>query len=236
MLVLGFTALFFECLGYIVRIITVNRPEKGDYIVSLLLILLAPILTAYVNYSVTGKMLELADKKVGGMAPVWIARIFVTSDIATFLIQGIGGAMTISDNSTVVTAGKNVVTAGLAVQLASFCLFIFIVLSIQFREQYELKQRAISHKIFWGIHLTMLMLIVRTVYRLIQFQSGPTGYCTVHEWTFYVFDSSAMVIAFIVYSWPDWHFGRCFNLLQKDFPTKMQGINDGPDGVLANIA
>jgi hypothetical protein len=237
MLMLGFTALIFECVGYIVRIITVHRPEKGDYIISLLLILLAPILTAYVNYSVTGKMVELADKQVGWFAPVWIARIFVTSDIATFLIQGIGGAMTISDNITVVNAGKNIVTAGLAVQLASFCLFIFIALSIQFLEKYELKELANAQKIFWGIHLTMVMLIVRTVYRLIQFQSGATGYATTHEWTFYVFDSSAMVIAFIVYSWPDWHFGRCFNELQKDFPKKMQGIaDDGPDGVLANIA
>ena len=236
MLVLGFTALFFECLGYIVRVITVHRPEKGDYIVSLLLILLAPILTAYVNYSVTGKMLELADKRVAGLAPVWIARIFVTSDIATFLIQGIGGAMTISDSIEVVNAGKNLVTAGLAVQLASFCLFIFVALCLQFQEQYELTSSVMAHKIFWGIHLTMICLIVRTVYRLIQFQSGHTGYCTVNEWTFYVFDTAAMVVAFLIYSWPDWHFGRCFNLLQTEFPAKIKGVHDGPDGVLASIA
>lgn len=236
MLVLGFTALIFECLGYIVRIITVHRPEKGDYIVSLLLILLAPILIAYVNYSVTGKMVELAGKKVAGMAPVWIARIFVTSDIATFLIQGIGGAMTIGDTAAIINAGKNIVTAGLAVQLASFCLFIFIALSIQFQEKYELKESVTAHKMFWGIHLTMICLIIRTVYRLIQFQSGSTGYCTLNEWTFYAFDSSAMVVAFIIYSWPDWHFGRCFNLLQKEFPAKMQGVDDGPNGFLANVA
>ncbi len=31
------------------RIITIHRPDKGDYIISLLLILLAPILVAYVR-------------------------------------------------------------------------------------------------------------------------------------------------------------------------------------------
>ncbi len=90
--------------------------------------------------------------------------------------------MTISDSSEVVNAGKNIVTAGLAVQLASFAIYIFIALCLQFQEQFGLRDSAMAHKIFYGIHGSMIMLTIRTIYRLIQFQSGPTGYCTLNEW------------------------------------------------------
>ena len=34
--------------------------------------------------------------------------------------------------------------------------------------------------------------------------------------TFYAFDAGAMIIAFILYSWPSLHFGKCVNDLGKE--------------------
>ena len=35
---------------------------------------------------------------------------------------------------------------------------------------------------FWAMHVIMLMLIIRTVFRLIEFNMGVTGYVSTHEW------------------------------------------------------
>jgi RTA1 like protein len=66
-------------------------------------------------------------KKLSFLNPRKISGIFIGSDIISFLIQAGGSSLTASNNDSTVKIGLDAILAGMALNLASFTLFISIV-------------------------------------------------------------------------------------------------------------
>lgn len=93
--------------------------SKGWAIAETLFILLSPcgfIAQDYVILPRLATALDASDCLF--LRPNWIARIFVGSDIVTFLIQAVGGAMTISNKASTAKTGKTVGNPSIARVLA----------------------------------------------------------------------------------------------------------------------
>jgi hypothetical protein len=121
--------------------------------------------------------------------------------------------------------GKKIAQIGVAIQLACFGLFSIIAVrfnftSKRFATSFEERLTNINEKyctidgtnhklkknwqdILWVTNIASLCILIRSVYRMVDFSLGRTGYTQSHEWCMYVFD--AMVIFPVVVLYVHWY-------------------------------
>lgn len=136
------------------------------------------------------------------LAPEHYARLFVMCDITSFMIQSAGSSLIVSSNMSTAQLGKNILMAGLAFGLATFIIFILLVCFMLVNVSWASKQGFLSTiglgRDWWKILIPILVgslcILVRTVYRLIEFAGGYNGHIYTTEWYIYVFDTVFMVV------------------------------------------
>ncbi|KAK6987677.1 RTA1 like protein-domain-containing protein [Favolaschia claudopus] len=212
--------------GFAVRILVHSSPTSlGLNIATTLLILLSPCLFLAIDYVILGRLTSVFGPEVSKqcmlIAPTRIAKIFVWSDVGTFLIQAIGGSMTTSSNIDTIHLGNKIVLVGLALQLVSFGLFTTLIIVFGFRVRSRFPQvwnatgsEGFSpfasspvgdwHILYYTLCLSCVAILIRSIYRLTEFIQGYTGYISRHEAFFYLFDALPLWIAMTLYCvvWP----------------------------------
>ncbi|RMZ84027.1 hypothetical protein DV737_g1303, partial [Chaetothyriales sp. CBS 132003] len=128
-----FIATVISTFGYVVHIASVNDTSNvGLYATSATLIVVSPIFVCASLYLLLKHFIRfyiksLAEQKavLFGIDPKWLGRIFITSDVFSFLMQGSGSGIAASRDweGSNKDAGVNVLIAGLAMQLATITLF-----------------------------------------------------------------------------------------------------------------
>ncbi|KAK2827864.1 hypothetical protein FQN49_007267 [Arthroderma sp. PD_2] len=195
-----------EVLAYIMRCVSIKMDKViALYAVSSSLIVIAPVLVCASLYLLVGRLIRAglppSDKqqRILGINPWWLPRIFVTSDILSFLTQASGSGIASSGgwegNSK--TTGENVLKGGLALQLITFSLFLALVARFHSRAKAVSKNGIDSglFKVLLGIYISGFFIEVRCIYRLIEFILGIDGYPFRHEWPLYVLEASPMLLA-----------------------------------------
>ena len=139
----------------------------------------------------------------------WLTTIFVVGDIFSFLVQASGAGIMVKDGS--MQTGENIVVAGLVIQIVWFGLFA--VTAVIFHLRYRSKSAvaagygssgSATTEVPWRRLLTMLyavsvMIMVRSIFRVVEYVMGNDGYPLKHEWTLYVFDSVLMFGVMVFY-------------------------------------
>jgi hypothetical protein len=101
-------------------------------------------------------------------------------------------------------AGEKIVIAGLALQVATF--IVFLVASIDFHFRMNRKSRASTNgeavkdwkKMLWILYSVSALILFRCTFRLIEYAIGNAAYLISHEWTLYVFDSVPMFLVLVL--------------------------------------
>jgi hypothetical protein len=101
-------------------------------------------------------------------------------------------------------AGEKIVIAGLALQVATF--IVFLVASIDFHIRMNRKTRVSTHgeaasdwkKMLWILYSVSALILFRCTFRLIEYAMGNAAYLISHEWTLYVFDSVPMFLVLVL--------------------------------------
>jgi hypothetical protein len=79
-----------ECIGYVARIQSSKQSPNwtlGPYIIQALLILVAPAMVAASIYMILGRIILAVDgEKYSLIKKRWLTKIFVTTDILSFLV------------------------------------------------------------------------------------------------------------------------------------------------------
>jgi hypothetical protein len=133
-----------EVGAYAIRAVSVMKPDDvGLYAASSSLIVIAPVLVCASLYVLIGRLIQssIGTRGTAGtgkrpllfggrLSSIWIPRIFITSDILSFLTQASGSGLASSNNWTGSTkdAGIGVLIGGLGLQLVTFVLFLFLVI------------------------------------------------------------------------------------------------------------
>ncbi|KAG6917911.1 hypothetical protein DXG01_000520 [Tephrocybe rancida] len=144
-----------------------------------------------------------------------ITRVFVASDITTFLIQAAGGALSASANSTHLNfIGSRVFLAGLIVQLISFATFTGIYLVFLYRVRKNMYETwCQDHTKAWYndwralgcvLFLSCIGILIRSLYRVIELSQGYAGHLATTEAFFYGLDTLPLFTAVALYTpfWP----------------------------------
>ncbi|CAG8060038.1 unnamed protein product [Penicillium olsonii] len=195
----------FEIIGYATRIDSHNNTGKlMPYCIQGVFILLGPALFAASVYMVLGRIIRsVKAEKYSVIRIDWLTKTFVLSDVLTFLLQA--GASGMMATSSLTNIGQAVVIAGLVLQVLSFCLFIVTAYVFQRRIREHPTPEAFEGCVPWKQHLNSLyvisgLILVRSIFRVIEYAMGNEGYPLSNEWMLYIFDSVPMIIAMVIFA------------------------------------
>ncbi|KAJ5106232.1 hypothetical protein N7456_002907 [Penicillium angulare] len=195
----------FEVIGYAARVGASNNTGKlMPYIIQSIFVLLAPILFAAAVYMVLARIIRAANgEEYSPIRIQLITKIFVSCDIVTFFIQG-GGAGLMAESS-LTKMGQDIVLAGLVLQIVTFVLFVVTAVTFARRMGKAPTAATIQSDVPWKQHLYSLytvsaMILIRSIFRVVEYGLGNDGYLLGHEWPTYVFDAVPMFFAMVCFA------------------------------------
>ncbi|KAF7175512.1 hypothetical protein CNMCM7691_008613 [Aspergillus felis] len=203
--------LLFEAAGYIARIFShFDTNALGPYIVQTMLILVAPPLFAASIYMTLGRVILELDAEPASLIRVrWLTKIFVVGDVISFLLQCGGGGYMAAGTLDAMKTGEHIVIAGLAIQLLWFGFFIVVASLFHWRvvrhPKYTVSKDLKSQgsgiswpTLMWALYAACVLILVRSVFRVVEFVQGNAGFIMRHEYLLYVFDAVLMALTGIV--------------------------------------
>lgn len=178
----------------------------GGFVVQAILILVAPALYAASIYMILARLIRTVRGEHLSLLPVnWVTRIFVTGDVVAFSLQAGGGGIQSSGTLDMYKLGEKIIIAGLFVQIVVFGFFV--VTSILFHRRLttqpppELSSIKVPwNRYLWVLYVTSVIILVRSVFRVVEYLQGNDGYLISHEVFLYVFDTILMALVMLIFA------------------------------------
>ncbi|KAJ5645569.1 RTA1 domain protein [Penicillium longicatenatum] len=221
--------LILEVLGYIGRIMLHNNPFNfNSFLLYLICLTIAPAFFSAAIYICLGKIITVYGDNIARFRPRTYTIAFVSFDIASLLMQSVGGALTSiadDDQRSLQQTGINIMIAGLAFQVAS--LFIFIVLGSEFalrvhrspKSEFSdfngLRQSRKWTMFIYCLILATLTIFIRSIFRVAELKGGFGSALANNEVDLMVLESTMVSIACIALTaaHPAIVIGRAWNSL-----------------------
>ncbi|PSN66366.1 RTA1-domain-containing protein [Corynespora cassiicola Philippines] len=219
----------FEVVGYVGRILSDNDLwALGPYIMQSLLLLIAPALFAASIYIILGRIILLTDgEKHSLIRQKRLTKIFVTGDVISFLTQCCGGGIQAAGSLSLLHTGEKVIIVGLFLQLLFFGIFILVAGIFHYRLEKANSSRTsgvsrsssnrhseLLHEesnftiqdLPWKRHIYTLylasaLIMIRSIFRVVEYLQGNDGYLLRHEIFLYIFDGLLMFIVMVLFNW-----------------------------------
>ncbi|KAE8211564.1 hypothetical protein CF327_g4706 [Tilletia walkeri] len=205
-----------QCAGFFVRLVL--RSDPGSlvlYIIQDFCIVLSPACYFAFSYILFGRFaynlqhdvtLPKRKQKITLLNPLLFGRIFILSDVATFLIQASGGGMQVQEK--LADMGAKIFLAGIILQGLSYIIFLVLCVYTQSmvtpRDASKHPLHGKIQKLFWVLYFASIWIIVRSVYRTIELAQGFRGYLITNEVYFFLLDSLPLLLCLLtwVVFWP----------------------------------
>ncbi|KAK1476155.1 hypothetical protein CCUS01_05259 [Colletotrichum cuscutae] len=155
------------------------------------------------NWQVASSFYQMA-KTAARSSRRFLRKVFITSDILSFLVQsGGGGILTNAKSPSKIQLGENVIIVGLFIQLVGFALFIAVTAVFHWRISQErgqnLRYAASWEKFLWVLYGVSVLVLIRSLFRVIEYIQGYNRYLQTTEAFLYVFDAALIfLVTFIL--------------------------------------
>ncbi|RAL01716.1 RTA1 domain-containing protein, partial [Aspergillus ibericus CBS 121593] len=193
----------FEVIGYIARVAAhEHTADLIPFSIQSVFILLAPVLFAASVYMTLGRIIHSVNAGQHSLIPLrWLTKLFVISDVVSFLVQGSGAGLMAMESMG--TLAKIIVIVGLVIQVVMFSFFIVAAAVFYLRMQQRPTREALEMP--WRHHMYTLfavnfLILVRSIYRVVEYAMGNNGYLLSHEWPLYVFDTVLMWFVMVIWA------------------------------------
>ncbi|RAL04449.1 RTA1 domain-containing protein [Aspergillus ibericus CBS 121593] len=197
---------YFEWIGYCARAVSSNQSPNwtlGPFLVQSLLPLVAPALFAASIYMELGRLIVVLHAEKHSLIRVkWLTKIFVTGDVLSFLLQAGGAGLMGSHSQSGATNGSHIIVVGLVVQILFFGFFIISTAIFHHRMEQSPTSYSFNinwRKLIWVLYSASVLILVRSIYRLIEYIQGFGGYLLSHEAYLYVFDALLMFAVMLLF-------------------------------------
>ncbi len=197
-----------EIIGYAFRLLA---SQKNPYAVSYFVaqyfcIVVAPVFFSAAIYTIISVLIKAVGRQYAPMSPKLILWIFIVCDVIATVVQIAGAALVgtaYSDQKDPDTA-NNILLAGLAFQVFSFAVFIFIFCLFVYKARKVMTKEL---KIFSAaVMFATLCVYLRTCFRLTETAEGLLEYLSTHEAFFGCLEFLPIVVAVHLLNY--WHPGR----------------------------
>ncbi|OJJ31248.1 hypothetical protein ASPWEDRAFT_62490 [Aspergillus wentii DTO 134E9] len=195
-----------ETIGYVGRLLSsIETPNwtTGPYAMQSSLILIAPAFIAASIYMELGRIIYLLDAQKSSIIRLtWLTKIFVAGDVISFLMQASGAGLMIQDTSNPST-GEHIIIGGLFVQIIFFGFFlitavIFEIRLANYKTPKSIDLAHIWHRHMRALYMSSILVLIRSVVRVVEYLRGYDGYLMKNEVFIYVFDALLMFLAMVV--------------------------------------
>ena len=172
------------------------------------LILIAPALFAASIYMILGRLIRVLGAESLSIIPVfWMTKIFVLGDIVSFFMQAGGGGLQASGNHDI---GQKVIIGGLFVQIVMFSIFLVVAIIFHRKALKQSTALMLSSVVNWErylhiLYITSTLILIRSIFRLIEYLQGHDGYLVSHEVFLYLFDTLLMFLVMLIFA--IWYIG-----------------------------
>ncbi|KAM0354933.1 hypothetical protein ACHAPU_000772 [Fusarium lateritium] len=194
-----------ESVGYIGRIWShFNTLSVGGFVLQAIPILVAPALFAASIYMILGRLIRTVGASHLSLLPVaWVTRIFVTGDVIAFTLQAGGGGIQSAGTLDLYELGEKVIVAGLFIQIVVFGFFVVTSVLFHYRLVRNPTPESLRGDVPWARHLYVLygssaLILVRSIFRVVEYLQGNSGYLISHEVFLYIFDAVLMALVMAV--------------------------------------
>jgi hypothetical protein len=165
-------------------------------------IVLAPVGLALADYLLVGRLIRLVGRQYSIVNLKFVEFGFIISDILSIGVQSSGAGLITSGNLNDMSTGINILIGGLGINLVSFCFFAVVTVHLHwtiYRRKVDFTGRERWIKMFYALYLSMILLIIRSIYRIVEFSLGFRGYLAIHEIYFYIFECLLIIFAFALF-------------------------------------
>lgn len=160
---------------------------------------------------ILGRLIRAVGAEHHSLIPVrWVTRIFVTGDVISFSLQAGGGGVQAAGTLEMFDIGEKIILAGLWAQIVIFGFFV--VTSVLFHSRLVRSPTFLSERgdVAWRRHFAMLyaasgLILVRSIFRVVEYIQGNSGYLISHEIFLYVFDTILMAAVMALFA--IWYVG-----------------------------
>lgn len=174
-------------------------------------LIIAPVFFSAVLYVLLGKLIVDLGPASSILTARWYAIIFCTCDVASLVVQAVGGAKaSMADTDDEMNMGTHIMVGGIGFQLLTMTLFGGLVADFMWRVFRDHSAHGLRSRITPGVGrvlvamlVSFLMVYVRSVYRTVELSQGWNGYLITHEPYFIGLDASIMVVAVAVFAFAD---------------------------------
>ncbi|KAF2631898.1 RTA1 like protein, partial [Macroventuria anomochaeta] len=186
-----------EVIGYGGRIGANKATDSLEpYIIQSVFLLVPPSLFAasiYMTPSRVMRGLGPAAEQFSIIRIDWLTKTFVIGDVFAFLVHSTSAGYMAAGTSP--KTGEIIVIFGLMVQITSFELFVMS--AVLFHKRYNARFGARGsfywEKIMLMLYVTSALILVRSIFRIIEYGAGSGRYLLRNEWPLYIFDAVLMV-------------------------------------------
>ena len=104
-------------------------------------------------------------------------------------------------------AGEKIIIAGLALQLATFVAFVIVAADFHIRMNRKVRNASATsistsgnewRKMLMILHTVSSLIMLRCIFRQVEYSMGNSSYLNAHEWCLYVFDTIPMVLVLML--------------------------------------
>ncbi|KAI9741720.1 MAG: hypothetical protein M1834_000105 [Cirrosporium novae-zelandiae] len=199
----------FETVGYIGRAWSAKQSPDWTvppYVMQSLLLLLAPALFAASIYMVLGRIIQLTDGEEHSLIRAkLLTKVFVTGDVLSFFVQSTGGGMMAQSSGKNLKLGERLITIGLLIQILFFGFFMIVAGVFHYRIALYPTGRCLTltvpwKRYLWILYSASLLIMVRSVFRVIEYVQGSDGMLLQHELYLYIFDATLMFLTMVIFN------------------------------------
>ncbi|CAG8061230.1 unnamed protein product [Penicillium salamii] len=199
---------YFELVGYIGRAMSSQQSPNwtiGPYVMQSTLLLIAPALFAASIYMELGRVILMVKGEQLALVRVsWMTKIFVAGDVLSFLMQASGAGLMVTGSDGSASTGQNVIIGGLIVQIVFFGFFLISAVIFQRRLNGNSGAAAVASQFPWrkhmaALHSSSILVLIRSIVRVVEYVQGESGFLMQHEVFIYVFDGLLMFALMVIF-------------------------------------
>ncbi|KAI0255334.1 RTA1 like protein-domain-containing protein [Lactifluus subvellereus] len=223
---------FLELAGWSSRLWSSQNPFlRKPVIIQAVTLVIAPTPLVAANFILLGRI--IAGSALNTV--VWL----LGDDIISLLVQGTGGSIAAGSqtSNTRVQLGSDIALGGTVFQLVSIIVYCALAAEFLTRYTWDRPMRSSTHvpggafrgivdirlrRMLYAMSVMTVFILIRTLYRTVEFATGWYGKVVSTQWLFNVFDGTMITLAMLTLN--AFHPGVLRQEMGYPYPSSSNGI------------
>jgi len=205
---------FLELVGWSSRLWSSHNPFlRTPFVIQAVTLVVAPTPLVAANFILLGRIIRRLGPQYSRLTPRRYAIIFLSCDIISLLVQAMGGGIASSSQKSHTQAklGTDIALGGTVFQLVAITVYCSLAAEFITRYIWDRPMRS-THvpggafrgivdirlkRMLYAMCVMTVFILIRTVYRTIEFLDGWNGKIISTQWLFNVFDATMITLAML---------------------------------------